>query len=302
MADPAHNEIPRVIDYEGSDYQTSFWDQGGRAYEDQTEAIALRRLLPSGGSLMLEIGAGAGRNTPRYQGYQRVVVMDYSVTQLQQAQKRLGRSSRYIYVAADVYRLPFVSGLFDGVTMIRVLHHIEDVPRALAVIRDAVQTGGIFILEYANKRNLKAILRFWLGRQKWNPFTREQVEFVELNFNFHPKTVREDLKRASFKLERQLTLSHFRVGLLKRVVPTKILVWLDALFQLTGGLWQYSPSVFTRSQAVGDPVGVEAGAFFRCPHCGDRLEEKPGQDFLDSSCGKRWAVQDGIYNFKEPVN
>jgi len=31
---------PPVCDYEGSDYQTSFWDKGGREYEDRTEAIA----------------------------------------------------------------------------------------------------------------------------------------------------------------------------------------------------------------------------------------------------------------------
>ncbi|MCK4489663.1 MAG: hypothetical protein KAU23_05350, partial [Anaerolineales bacterium] len=56
---------PPVIDYEGSDYQTSFWDEGGREYEDQSERIALKRLLPDQGNLLLEIGAGAGRNTPR---------------------------------------------------------------------------------------------------------------------------------------------------------------------------------------------------------------------------------------------
>ena len=51
---------PPVCDYEGSDYQTSFWDKGGRAYEDRTEAIALQRLLPKKGRLLLEVGAGAG--------------------------------------------------------------------------------------------------------------------------------------------------------------------------------------------------------------------------------------------------
>src|SRR5512139_3662 len=105
---------PPVCNYEGSDYQTSFWDKGGREYEDRTEAIALRRLLPRSGRLLLELGAGAGRNTPRYQNFERVVLLDYSLTQLQQAQSRLGGSRRYIYVAADVYRLPFVPGLFDA--------------------------------------------------------------------------------------------------------------------------------------------------------------------------------------------
>ena len=36
-------QTPPVISYEGSDYQTSFWDQGGRAYEDAAEAVALLR-------------------------------------------------------------------------------------------------------------------------------------------------------------------------------------------------------------------------------------------------------------------
>src|SRR5512141_942267 len=103
---------PPVCDYEGSDYQTSFWDQGGRQYEDRAEAIALKRLLPSSGRLLLELGAGAGRNTPRYGGYERIVLLDYSRTQLEQARARLGDASpRYVYVAADVYRLPFVHSL-----------------------------------------------------------------------------------------------------------------------------------------------------------------------------------------------
>ncbi|MHB8819157.1 MAG: class I SAM-dependent methyltransferase, partial [Bellilinea sp.] len=78
-------ETPPVCNYEGSDYQQSFWDQGGRAYEDAVEDVALRRLLPPSGRLMLELGAGAGRNTPRYHNFERVVLLDYSRTQLEQA-------------------------------------------------------------------------------------------------------------------------------------------------------------------------------------------------------------------------
>ena len=71
----------------------------GRHARDRTEAIALKRLLPKSGKLMLELGAGAGRNTPRYAGYERIVLLDYSRTQLEQAQARLGKSDKYIYVA-----------------------------------------------------------------------------------------------------------------------------------------------------------------------------------------------------------
>lgn len=290
---------PPVCSYEGSDYQTSFWDQGGRQYEDRTEAIALKRLLPAGGKLMLELGAGAGRNTPRYAGYERIVVLDYSRTQLEQAQQRLGLSEKYIYVAADVYRLPFVDGLFDGATMIRVLHHMADAPKALTQVRDVMGPNGVFILEFANKLNLKAMLRYWLGRQEWSPFTLEPVEFVELNFDFHPKAVRQWLTGLGFRIERTLTLSHFRMGLLKRLIPTGVLVFLDSLFQWTGAWWQWTPSVFVR--AVRQGWTASAGGFFKCPQCGSlALEEGPG-GLTCPGCGSRWEVRDGIYDFREPM-
>ena len=295
------DDRPPVCDYEGSDYQTDFWDRGGRAYEDGAEAVALKRLLPMGGKRMLEVGAGAGRNTPRYQNFETVVLMDYSTTQLQQAQQRLGKSSRYLYVAADVYRLPFRQGVFDAATMIRVLHHMASPQQALQQVRDALMPGAIFILEFANKRNLKALLRYWLGKQEWNPNTEEPVEYIPLNFDFHPKAVRRWLKVSGYKVERQLTVSHFRIPFLKRVFPTRLLVWLDSLAQLTGGWWQLSPSVFVRNQAVGEtPNNLDAANIFRCPECGLPLPEPDAAGF-HCECGLRWAVRDGIYNFKEPA-
>jgi ubiquinone/menaquinone biosynthesis C-methylase UbiE len=309
---------PPICDYEGSDYQTSFWDKGGREYEDRAEAIALKRLLPTpalvggareSGRLLLELGAGAGRNTPRYLGFDRIVLLDYSRTQLEQAQQRLGKSDKYIYVAADAYRLPFVEGLFDAATMIRTLHHMADAPKALRQVKDVLSSNGVFILEYANKLNLKAILRYLLGRQKWSPFTPEPVEFVKLNFDFHPKAIRSWLENLGFSIEKTLTLSHFRVGFLKRIVPTSILVFLDSLFQWTGAWWQLSPSVFIKARRVGRdarsvPLSTDKilrEAYFKCPDCHHSpLNDKT--DFLECpSCGKKWAVKDGIYDFREPI-
>ncbi|MBC8333422.1 MAG: methyltransferase domain-containing protein [Anaerolineales bacterium] len=287
---------PPICDYEGSNYQTSFWDQGGRAYEDGAEAIALRRLLPDSGHLLLELGAGAGRNTPRYSGFERVVLLDYSLTQLQQAQERLGKSARYMYVAGDVYRLPFVDGLFDASTMIRVLHHLAEAPRALTQIRRVMKEQSTFILEFASKLNLKAILRYVLRQQKWSPFTPEQVEFVPLNFDFHPKTVRAWLDEADFDIQRQLTVSHFRIDLLKRLVPTQLLVAMDSIAQLTGNWWQLTPSVFVKSQAVGK--SSTSNGFFQCPECVQPLDEKQPTALVCTGCGNSWPVVDGIYDFR----
>ncbi|HEX9386626.1 MAG TPA: class I SAM-dependent methyltransferase [Anaerolineales bacterium] len=295
---------PPVCDYEGSDYQTSFWDKGGREYEDRTEAIALKRLLPKSGHLLLELGAGAGRNTPRYLGFDRIVLLDYSRTQLEQAQQRLGKSDKYVYVAADVYRLPFVDGLFDAATMIRILHHMADARKALDQVKNVLGLDGVFILEFANKLHLKAIFRYLLGRQKWSPFTLEPVEFVKLNFDFHPKAVKNWLKDLGFKIEKTLTLSHFRIGLLKRLVPTGVLVFLDSLSQWTGAFWQLSPSVFmkvVRRDGIRPHKQDNILLYFKCPDCGHSpLIEK--ENCLEcSNCQKKWGFKDGIFDFREPV-
>jgi SAM-dependent methyltransferase len=297
---------PPLCDYEGSDYQTSFWEQGGREYEDQVEAIALRRLLPRGGGRLLELGAGAGRNTPRYEGFQRIVLLDFSRTQLEQAQARLGNSERYIYVAADVYRLPFVGGLFDAATMIRVLHHMADAPRALGQVRDVLKPDGVFILEFANKRNVKAILRYWLRLQGWNPFDPEPVEFAKLNFDFHPRRVRSWLEALGLRVQRILTVSHFRIRGLKKVVPTQLLVFMDSLLQATGTLWQYTPSVFIRASG-GNPIASELApdadpiSMFRCPACGNAPLRGATGLLVCSQCGAQWASADGIFDFRHPV-
>lgn len=297
---------PPVCNYEGSDYQSSFWDRGGREYEDRVEAIALKRLLPKRGRLLLELGAGAGRNTPRYAGFERIVLLDYSRTQLEQAQIRLGRSDKYVYVAADAYRLPFVDGLFDAATMIRTLHHMADAPKALSQVRNVLAAQGAFILEFANKLNLKSMARYWLGRQTWSPFTPEPVEFVELNFDFHPKTVKKWLKDLGFVIQKTLTVSHFRMGFLKRSVPTSVLVFLDSLFQWTGVLWQLTPSVFVKCQVPGvkSQVAETPGhptAFFKCPECGGVLMVDK-KDYLECpNCRLKWAVTNGIYDFRESL-
>ena len=291
---------PPVIDYEGSDYQTSFWEEGGREYEDRCEQIALKRLLQDQGELLIEIGAGAGRNTPRYKGFTRVVLLDYSLTQLQQAQAYLGRSQTYTYVAGDVYRLPFVDGLFDGGTMIRTLHHMKDPLAALRQSRRVLQDGSPFILEYANKQNLKAMLRYWFGRQDWSPFSLEPIEFTELNYDFHPRMIRQSLSEAGFELNTQLTVSHFRINILKRILPAWLLAAVDGLLQPTGNLWQLSPSVFTRCTAKMTGTPAPGKGFFQCPHCGTALpDEAESQSQLECpGCEKTYPIVDGIYDFR----
>jgi ubiquinone/menaquinone biosynthesis C-methylase UbiE len=289
---------PPVCSYEGSDYQESFWEKGNRTYEDAVEGIALKRLLPTSGKWMLELGAGAGRNTPRYSGFDHVVLLDYSTTQLAQAQTRLGISSRYRYVAADIYHLPFVDGLFDAATMIRTLHHMADALAALSQVEHVLQTRSTFILEFANKRNMKSVGRYLLGRQKWNPFAPEPVEFEELNFDFHPRTIRKWLKGLDFKIQRSLTVSHFRMGWLKRRIPLNLLVGLDSLLQWSGSWCQYTPSVFVKCSLSSQKPDAKPGTFFKCPNCGSIDLDEKRKSVSCRSCKRKYPITDGIYDFR----
>lgn len=294
-------ERPRICDYGDSTYRQDFWEGKGRDYEDAVERRVLAKLLPSSGHRLLEIGAGFGRVTGEYQMFRHVVLLDYSLEQLQYARSRYGDDG-FLYVAADAYQMPFQSGVFDAATMIRVIHHFEDVPSVLGQIRDVLTTSGTFILEFANKRNLKSMLRHLLGLNQWNPYTLAPLEFVELNFNFHPEYMQRQVTEFGFELRRTVPVSWMRLGLLKRTLPTGLLALLDTLLQRTG--WTISPSIFfdlelkksvaARSRVSDDPLDL-----LKCPKSGSLLHRDG--ELLVSESGHRWGIKDGVYDFRKPL-
>jgi SAM-dependent methyltransferase len=197
--------------------------------------------------------------------------------------------------------MPFAPGLFDAAVMVRVLHHMQQPQTVLGQVRGVLGRNGVFVLEFANKRNFKAIARWLAGRQAWDPFDRQPVEFVKLNFDFHPAHVRQMLDAVGLAPGRTLTVSHFRVGLIKRLAPTGLLVALDSAFQLTGGLWQLAPSVFIRSQPARAAASGPAGAFWRCPECSSYFLNETGDGLTCQDCRRKWRKINGVYDFKEPA-
>lgn len=294
-----------ICDYEGSDYKSRFWQNADRAYEDAVERVAIGRLLPPRGRRIAEFGAGFGRLAELYAGYDEVILLDYSRSLLEDAAERLGQDPRFKFVAADIYHLPFAPGTLSAATMIRVIHHIADVPAALAQIRRAIAPGGVFVLEYANKRNLKAMARHLAGRQPWSPYSAEPVEFVALNFDFHPAWMQQQIANAGFSMGERLAASYLRAGFIKRAIPLSAMVRIDAALQRTGSVALLSPSVFVRLVAAGDsaPAGAEpAGgdAIFRSPRSGAPLRRE-GDALVCDADGTRWRASGNFYDFKEPV-
>ncbi len=144
-----------------------------------------------------------------------------------------------------------------------------------------------FVLESSPTSHLKAVARYLCGVRPV-ALRSGAVEFVDLNFDFHPRWMWQQLAGVGLHREGVRTVSHFRIGLLKRLVPPRILVALDALAQVTGSLWQLSPSVFVRSIAAADKPAAMPGSFFRCPACGHTLGRPPETSF-HCTCGQVWA-------------
>jgi SAM-dependent methyltransferase len=309
-SDPAMTSTPPVIDYEGSPYRTAFWEGQGRDYEDAAERLALQRLLPSTGRRIAEIGAGFGRLADLYQGYEQIILFDYSRTLLQEAVTRWGHDPRFVFVAGNIYQLSLANASIDALVMVRVMHHLADVPLALTQIRRVLHRGSIAVLEYANKRNVKSMARWLLGWQAWSPMDPMPVEFVKLNYDFHPAWMGKQFADAQLYVRQQLGVSHFRTPLLKRALPAATLATVDSWLFGPGGHYPLAPSVFVQveaEQAHGEQRSqgnlADVTDLFSCPACGAdrtlRLEHET--QLVCQSCSRRYAKQFGIWDFKEPL-
>lgn len=285
---------PRVIDYEGSPYRRVFWEDADRRFEDAAERRALQPILPPVGRRIVEIGAGFGRLADLYEGYDQIVLLDYAQSMLEDARERLG--DRCIYVCADLYRLPFATASLDTVTQIRVLHHVEDVPAAFAEVSRILSAGGSYVLEFANKRNLKALLRHAAGRQDEDPFDERPWEFVELNWNFHPRYVERALSEAGLELRERRGLSHFRHPTLKQRVSPDALARVDALIGKPLARAALGPSQLVRAaKLTGGPFQP---LLWRCPDCGHEPLEPEADHVPCPACGRSWKIENGIHIFR----
>jgi SAM-dependent methyltransferase len=289
MAEP----VRPLIDYEGYDYEGAFWT--GRDYEDAVERIALARMLPVSGRRLVEIGAAYGRLADLYQGYEQVILLDPAKSQLLEARQRLSADPRFLFVVGDSYRLPFSTSSLDVAITVRMLHHLTDVPAAFQEINRILRPEGQYLLEYANKRNLKEILRHLVGRSQRRPFSQEPVEYVPLHFDFHPSYIEAHLSDAHLGVEMSLAVSSLRLALLKRVIPLPWLIRADRALQSPTAPLKLAPSIFLLARA--EKEGPESDSLFRCPACGNEELQETTSALLCEGCGRDWPLEDGIYNF-----
>jgi ubiquinone/menaquinone biosynthesis C-methylase UbiE len=111
--------------------------------------IRTRRFDLRGMQSILDVGSGAGQIAQHLLEFcdpgARITCIDLSQRMLERARKRL-KSSRPCYVAADLSRLPFADGSFDGVTCGYVLEHLPDPSIGLGELSRVMRAGGRMLL------------------------------------------------------------------------------------------------------------------------------------------------------------
>ncbi len=302
----------RRSDYENYDYR-QFWKDDQRLYEDRCERMALRKLLsPIGGQrgIFADIGCGYGRLFAEYKGFGTILMLDYSMKNLRTAksniEKYLGpdkqRLSSVYFIAADALKLPLATDSVDVLLTVRVVHHLSNPQFYFDQVRRVTKGGGTFIMEFANKRNTKNILRSLVGKMDTSPFNLLPSRVGDTILNYHPKHLLAMLAERNFGICKLLSVSNFRIQLVKKALPLKFLLSLENMYQNVFSFLSLGPSIFIKAELpkqVSDSMKAsKIEDILACPNCaGAKLNLAP-QEAACTKCGKRYRVEEGIFNFK----
>ncbi|MFC5288675.1 class I SAM-dependent methyltransferase [Actinokineospora guangxiensis] len=106
-------------------------------------AAARGALIPPGkaGSVLVDLGCGAGLLAPHVRGYHHIGV-DITASALRQATGR-GVAA----VRGDVLRIPLRDGCADVVAAGEILEHVTDLPAAVREIGRVLAPGGLLVLD-----------------------------------------------------------------------------------------------------------------------------------------------------------
>lgn len=249
--------------YDGFNYQ-EYWVN--REYEDQAEKLAIKKFLkeiPQRDSL-IDIGAGFGRHASVYGPvFKKCFLIDPSKDLLAQAKKNLKSYSNLTFKVGMLEKLPVDSGSFDAALVVRVIHHLEKPEKAFREIYRVLKPGGFLILEFANKIHFRARIRALLRgsftfASDFSPQEQRSSENIKAGkivfLNHHPEKIKECLKKASFGVVEVLSVSNFRLPVLKKLIPSPLLLFLGSLVQKPLAKISFGPSLFVLAQKPEVPT------------------------------------------------
>jgi ubiquinone/menaquinone biosynthesis C-methylase UbiE len=107
--------------------------------------VAMKLLQPSADDRILDLGAGGGWCSDLLQRLQRTpVAIDISLDMMRVARTRASRRP-IASVAGDLEHLPFADGAFDKAVCLSAMHHVPDIPSAIAEIFRVLAPEGVAV-------------------------------------------------------------------------------------------------------------------------------------------------------------
>ena len=240
--------------YDTYDYP-SYWT--GREYEHKSEELAIKTLLKRIPKIntVLELGAGYGRLTPSYAfRAKKIMLSDPSAKLLSIARKTYGDDKRINYLQLSINKISskIRKESIDLAIMIRVIHHIKDIPEAFRIVNRCLKPNGYFILEYANKSHIKATIeQFLKGNTTFllDIFPKEVGKTKRkekcLPFkNYHPDDISHELCLSGFDILEKLSVSNIRSHQLKKLLSVDVCLSLEKILQKPLSCLNIGPSIF----------------------------------------------------------
>jgi SAM-dependent methyltransferase len=247
--------------YDSYDYP-EFWE--GRSYEHEAEVVALNDLMGKIPKikLLVDVGAGFGRLTPYYLfRAEKVFLTDPSARLLKIARKKYSRR-KIKFFQTKLNNLPrkVRPSCADLVILVRVLHHLDNLPETFTVINKILCKNGYFILEFANKNHLKALvselfrgnLTFSLDifPKKLKSSKKRKIKGLDI-VNFHPDYIFNLLKEQGFSIVEKRSVSNIRSQFLKKYLPLELLLEIEKKLQVLFSKFNWGPSIFVLARKVG---------------------------------------------------
>jgi ubiquinone/menaquinone biosynthesis C-methylase UbiE len=283
--------------YEGIPYQ-EYWEDPKLVRLDALERHLISDMLPASGRRIIDLGCGYGRLASCYlDRFDQVFLCDGSLSLLRDAHASLG--NRAFLVAADIAHLPFRAGSFDCSLAIRVLHHVEDLQRALVEIHRVVAGDGRFIFSYHNKRNARRMLRYFAAPGAANPFSPEPFELTPTLISHHPSEFESLMRRAGFSAPDYqgaavLPLPAVITDGFGRRTPMGVrLAPFMGRFRLAP--WLIGTSRAERAHVLRE--GNVADDILQCPACDGGLG-RSSTGFECFACHRQYPVNGGIADFR----
>jgi len=240
--------------YDTYDYP-SYWL--GREYEHKSEEFAIKTLLLKISKIktILDLGAGYGRLTPSYSfRAKKIILADPSAKLLSIARETFKNDPRikYLHLSLNNLLAKIRRESVDLAIMIRVIHHIEDIPLTFKIVNRCLKPNGYFILEYANKSHIKATFEQMLKGDvtflldifpKEIGINRKKKKRLPFK-NYHPDDISHELCSSGFDIIEKLSVSNIRSPFLKRILSLDLCLSLEKSLQKPLSHLNIGPSIF----------------------------------------------------------